>query len=174
MSDNHLVSDEFLSAPVSVSGPETLAPQEFGAEEEEEEEEEEQQINTLSPGPRRRSRFPQEKLASQPPISGTDNELLQFRMMLVNAKSKNQKSTLQLDSMAPSKPVSIPIDTGKRPNSPTTSNSRLTSMSNDNVAWKRRQAQLRDLKDLNLLLLGIAFGSVLLLAAVVLYMYIQH
>jgi len=169
MSDNHLVGDEFLAAPVSVSGPETLPPQEFGVDEEDD-----QQINTLSPGPRRRIRFPQGNLVPQPVSSGTDNEMLQFRMMLVNAKSNNAKSTLQLDSMTPSKPTSTPLDTSKRSASPIITNSRLTSMNSDNVAWERRQAKLRDLKDLNLLLLGIAFGSVLLLAAVVLYMYIQY
>ncbi|MDR3612607.1 MAG: hypothetical protein P4L53_03520 [Candidatus Obscuribacterales bacterium] len=168
MSDNHLVGDEFLSVPLSASGPETQPPQEFGVDEEEEE-----LINTLSPG-RRRIRFPQGNLAPKPANSGSDNELLQFRMMLVNAKSQNAKSTLQLDSMAPSKPVTTPLDMNKRSNSPIITNSRLASMSNDNVAWERRQAQLRDLKDLNLILLGIAFGSVLLLAAVVLYMYIQY
>ncbi len=166
MSDNHLVGDEFLSAPASASGPETLPPQEFGVDEDEEE-----LINTLSPG-RRRMRFPQGNLAPKP--AGSEDELLQFRMMLVNAKSQHSKSTLQLDSMAPSKPVTTPLDMARRSNSPIITNSRLSSMSNDNVAWERRQAQLRDLKDLNLLLLGIAFGSVLLLAAVVLYMYIQY
>jgi hypothetical protein len=165
MSDNHLVGDEFLSVPLSASGTKTQPPQEFGVDEEEDEEE---LINTLSPG-RRRIRFPQGNLAPKPANSGSDNELLQFRMMLVDAKS-----TLQLDSMAPSKPVTTPLDMTKRSNSQIITNSRLASMSNDNVAWERGQALLRDLKDLNLLLLGIAFGSVLLLAAVVLYMYIQY
>jgi hypothetical protein len=170
MSDNHLLGDEFLSAPIGVSGHETAAPQCFDVADEDEE----QQINTLSPGPRRRMRFPQGNLVPQPISSGTDNEMLQFRMMLVDAKSQSTKSALKLDSMAPLKPVSTTVDVGRRSSSPIITNSRLTSMSNDNAAWEKRQAQLRKLKDLNLLLLGIAFGSVLLLAAVVLYMYIQY
>lgn len=170
MSDKHLVGEEFFAAPVSPTGPETLPPQQFLLDDEQDDDEEEL-VNTLSPG-RKRMRFPQGKLTPKPESSEADGELLAFRKMLVNAKSQQARSTLQLDAMAPSKPAMPLPDVNRRPGSPVITNSRLSSMNHETIAWEKRQAHLRHLKDLNLLLLGVAFGSVLLLAAVVLYMYI--